>query len=140
MYAPISLAILAQEFNIHYTYLGTGCIFDYDESHTKTNKLGYLENSTPNFFGSNYSIVKGFTDRLISLLDKNTLNLRIRMPISQNYNERNFITKITSYKKICSVPNSMSVLPFLLPKILNLMSDKVTGTINFTNPGVISHN
>jgi hypothetical protein len=34
----------------------------------------------------------------------------------------------------------MSVLPELLPIALELMKNKYIGTLNFTNPGVISHN
>ena len=33
-------------------------------------------------FGSSYSTVKGYTDRLIHLVNENSLNLRIRMPIT----------------------------------------------------------
>ena len=44
-------------------------------------------------------------------LFKNVLNLRIRMPITGEPNARNFITKITNYEKICSIKNSMTVLP-----------------------------
>ena len=60
------------------------------------------------------SIVKGFTDRLMKLNNTNVLNLRIRMPINDTYNPRNFITKITNYEKVCSISNSMTVLPDLL--------------------------
>jgi dTDP-glucose 4,6-dehydratase/UDP-glucose 4,6-dehydratase len=62
------------------------------------------------------------------------------MPITNEKNTRNFITKIVNYEKICSVPNSMSVLPDLLPVIIEMMKSGFTGTINFTNPGLISHN
>ena len=34
----------------------------------------------------------------------------------------------------------MTVLPELLPMVLSMMKDKKTGTINLTNPGLISHN
>ena len=68
------------------------------------------------------------------------LNLRIRMPINSEKNPRNFITKITNYEKICSIANSMSVLPELIPIIVDLMKKKHIGTINLTNPGVITHN
>ena len=86
-----------------------------------------------------YSIVKGFTDQIINLFP-NVLNLRIRMPITDIPNPRNFITKIATYEKICSIPNSMTVLPELLPMVLELAKKNHTGTLNLTNPGLISHN
>jgi dTDP-glucose 4,6-dehydratase len=138
LYCPLKLAILCNESDIHFTYLGTGCIFSYDEDHTELE--GFLEEDEPNFFGSSYSTVKGYTDRLMHLLEKNVLNLRIRMPITDEPNGRNFITKITTYEKICSISNSMTILPELLPLIPKLMEMKQTGTLNFTNPGTITHN
>jgi len=139
LYAPVSLALLCKELNIHFTYLGTGCIFEYDEEHPYgCEKTGFSEESFPNFYGSSYSIVKGFTDQLMKQLP--VLNVRIRMPITHEYNERNFITKITNYKKVCSIPNSMTVLNELLPLMIELMLRKEVGTINLTNPGVITHN
>ena len=139
LYAPVSLALLCKELNIHFTYLGTGCIFEYDEAHPYgCEDTGFQEKSLPNFVGSSYSIVKGFTDQLMHQLP--ILNIRIRMPITHEYNERNFITKITNYKKVCSIPNSMTVLNELLPLMLELTLRKEVGTINLTNPGVITHN
>ena len=141
LYGPLLLSELCKQNDIHFTYLGTGCIFKFDEEHPfGKEENGFDENSLPNFFGSSYSTVKGFTDRLIKFYDENVLNLRIRMPITGEQNSRNFITKITTYDKICSVPNSMTVLPELLPFVLEMMQNKQTGTINLTNPGLISHN
>lgn len=140
LYSPLNLAIISKELNIHFTYLGTGCIFKFDENHPfGEEKNGFSEKSLPNFFGSSYSIVKGYTDRLMNFFD-NVLTLRIRMPITSSVNPRNFITKITTYEKICSIPNSMTVLPELLPKIIDMMNTNKTGILNFTNPGLISHN
>jgi len=135
LFAPVALALLCKELNIHFTYLGTGCIFDGFD------KDGFTEESKPNFFGSSYSIVKGFTDQLMHLLENTVLNVRIRMPITDEFNERNFIYKITHYEKICSIPNSMTVLNELLPIMIDMALVKgLTGTINLTNPGLISHN
>lgn len=142
LYSPVSLAILCQEYGIHFTYLGTGCIFDYDESHVCNDDgfgHGFVEEDTPNFFGSSYSIVKGYTDRLMHKFG-NVLNVRIRMPITSTNNERNFITKITKYSKICSIPNSMTVLDELIPIMIDMAENRKVGTVNMTNPGVISHN
>ena len=141
LYSPLLLAHICKEKKIHYTYLGTGCIFKYDINHPfGQEKDGFTEDELPNFFGSSYSIVKGFTDRIFHLYKDTALNLRIRMPITGEENPRNFITKIVTYEKVCSVPNSMTVLPELLPKVLDMMKKQITGTINLTNPGLISHN
>lgn len=142
LYAPLSLGLLCKEHGIHMTYMGTGCIFEYDDEHPQNvpNSDGFTESSLPNFFGSSYSVVKGFTDRFMHLLEETVLNVRIRMPIVDYHHDRNFITKITRYTNVCSIPNSMTVLPTLLPCLLKLIEQKTSGTINLTNPGVISHN
>jgi len=142
LFSPLSLALACKSRGIHYTYLGTGCIFTYITpplSDTDKESSGFKEDDLPNFFGSGYSCVKGFTDMLMHQLEDSVLNLRIRMPIIGEDNPRNFITKITHYEKICSIPNSMTVLPELLPFIINFMRNGITGTINLTNPGTISH-
>lgn len=141
LYGPLVLSHICKSKNIHFTYLGTGCIFKFDDEHPFGQEInGFTEDSLPNFYGSSYSIVKGFTDRMMTLYSDCVLNLRIRMPITGEYNPRNFITKITNYEKVCSVPNSMTVLPELLPMVLKMMQANKTGTINLTNPGLISHN
>ena len=142
LFSPIGIAELCKNKGIHFSYLGTGCIFDYDETHLFGNETsGFNECDLPNFFGSSYSIVKGYTDRLMqNLYNNSTLNVRIRMPITDEINPRNFITKIVNYKKICSIPNSMTVLNELLPIMIQMALNKKVGTVNLTNPGLISHN
>jgi 3,5-epimerase/4-reductase len=137
LYAPIVLSILCKKYNIHYTYMGTGCIFEYKED-SKTDDID--EERSPNFYGSSYSIVKGYTDRLQHMYSENTLNLRIRMPIVNYDHDRNFITKITKYEYVCSVANSMTVLEDMYPVILDMIRNNVTGTFNMCNKGVITHN
>lgn len=140
LYGPIVLANLSKIHKIHFTYLGTGCIFNYDSEHPIDSNIGYTEDSKPNFFGSSYSIVKGFTDRIMHFYSDTALNIRIRMPISSDLSPRNFITKILKYDKICSIPNSMTVLDELIPIMLDMAYQKKVGTINLTNPGAITHN
>eukprot|EP01138_Halocafeteria_seosinensis_P005659 gb/GECG01005785.1/.p1 GENE.gb/GECG01005785.1/~~gb/GECG01005785.1/.p1 ORF type:complete len:168 (+),score=22.03 gb/GECG01005785.1/:1-504(+) len=70
----------------------------------------------------------------------NVLNLRLRMPISDDLHSRSIVTKLLKYEKVIDIPNSMSVLSDLLPISVQLLEEKETGTFNFTNPGVISHN
>ncbi len=140
LFSPLVLALLCQKYNIHLTYMGTGCIFEYDDEHLfESEYYGFTENDKPNFFDSAYSTVKGYTDELMHMFD-NVLNVRIRMPIVGEDNPRNFITKLKNYKKICSIANSMTVLPELLPIMIDMAENKTTGTVNLTNPGIISHN
>ena len=101
LFGPIRLAMICKRIGIHLTYLGTGCIFEYDKDHQMTEDgsgEGFREDELPNFFGSGYS-VKGFAILMSEFTD--CLNLRIRMPITPDYNPRNFITRILNYEKIC---------------------------------------
>ena len=98
----------------------------------------FKESDKPNFTGSSYSTVKGFTDMLVGReFADNVLNVRIRMPISAESNERNLINKILKYKNIIGLPNSVTVLDDLLPRLLGLMEKSVTGTLNACNPGTL---
>jgi dTDP-4-dehydrorhamnose reductase len=138
LFSPVSLAMTCVALDIHFTYMGTGCIFSEEDPYSRV----FFEEQPPNFFGSAYSTVKGFTDRLFHhpIFDLNVLNVRIRMPITADDSPRNFITKLRSYSKICSMPNSMTVLPFLLPCLIQMMKDRRVGTIHLVNPGCITHN
>jgi dTDP-4-dehydrorhamnose reductase len=142
LYAPLILSILCKKYNIHYTYMGTGCIFEYNKDNNLAKDVSedIDEEKSPNFYGSSYSIVKGYTDRLQHMFSENTLNLRIRMPIVNYDHDRNFITKITKYEYICSNPNSMTVLDDMYPVILDMIKNNITGTFNMCNKGVITHN
>jgi len=146
---PMNLAKICYQLGIHVAYMGTGCIFQYsdfedpanpDGKHSINGGVGFTENDLPNFFGSGYSTVKGQTDLLMRTYEQGVLNMRIRMPITGNNNPRNFITKITTYEKICSIPNSMSVLSEILPIMAKMIELQTDGTWNMTNPGVITHN
>ena len=45
LFSPIAIALLSKKYNIHYAYLGTGCIFTYDSEHPFAEELN-------GFFGS----------------------------------------------------------------------------------------
>ncbi|KAG4403901.1 hypothetical protein AAZX31_01G201200 [Glycine max] len=118
----------------------TGCIFEYDSSHTLGSGIAFKEHDTPNFTGSFYSKTKAMVEDLVGNYE-NVCTLRVRMPISSDLsNPRNFITKITRYDKVVDIPNSMTILDELLPISLEMAKRNLTGIWNFTNPGVVSHN
>ena len=133
-YAPYNLASICDKQNIHFIYLGTGCIYTYSDD-----KKSFTEEDKPNFFGSGYSTVKGYTDQILRNFN-NTLQLRIRMPISKLGSGRNLIDKLQSYNNICSIPNSMTVLDDMWQIIDKMIAVKEVGVYNLTNPGTTEHN
>ena len=42
LFSPLLLAELCKQKNIHYTYLGTGCIFTYDSEHPFASNYGFV--------------------------------------------------------------------------------------------------
>jgi 3,5-epimerase/4-reductase len=136
----LTLADVAHTAGAHLTVYATGCIFAYDEAHPLGSGVGFKEDDTPNFTGSYYSFTKAITESLLRQYPS-ALVLRVRMPIVADLAyPRNFITKILTYAKIVDIPNSMTVLPELLPHSLDMARRRVCGVMNFTNPGAISHN
>lgn len=137
----LTLADLCRDRGLHLTLFATGCTFEYDEAHPVGSGVGFTEDDFPNFAGSYYSATKGVVEDLLREFE-NVLILRVRMPISADLEyPRNFIAKIMAYDKICSIPNSMTVLDELLPIACDLAEQgEIVGPLNFTNPGVISHN
>jgi 3,5-epimerase/4-reductase len=135
LFAPIFLAQLCREKDKHFSYIGTGCIFSRN---TRQNDYVYDEADMPDYFGSAYSVVKGYTDTLMKTFYNNVLNFRIRMPITDDLNSKNFIVKISKFEKICNYPNSMTYLPNIIPIMIKMCVGEIVGTYNMVN-GSISH-
>ena len=119
------------EYNIHFTYISTGCIFG-------SNKLFYDEDDEPDFFENNYSIVKGFTDKLLSIKKNEILILRIRQCISEYKHPQNFLTKFLNFKYVNDMDNSYTVIPSIFPLISKLIIYKHTGIFNCVNKNTTS--
>lgn len=134
LFAPMVLMKLCEERDIHLTYLGTGCIFIYNDPSDPP----FNEQAKPNFTGSSYSTVKGFTDQLTKLF-KTTLNVRIRMPIVSVDHPKNLLSKLIRYPKICNSLNSVTVFDDAIPALIEEIIAKRTGTLNLVNPGPIDH-
>ena len=135
LYAPVVLATHCAKLGLSLVYVGTGCIYDSTNIDTKA----FTENDVPNFFGSSYSAVKNFTDRIMQSLDETVLNVRIRMCVSADGSSRDLVSKLLRFQYVTDVSNSVSVLPTLFPALSYLIRHKIKGTINLCNDGVISH-
>lgn len=124
--------------NLHITNISTGCIYEYDETHPMRSGLAFTEQDEPNFDGSFYSRTKILMEKL-ALTYPNVLNLRVKMPISTDM-EKGFVAKVSKYKKVINVPNSLCILEDLLPVAVDMTLKEYKGNYNFVNPGALSHN
>ena len=104
LYSPLVLSNICKINDIHFTYLGMVAYLNLMMNiHLKKNSgLTKRPYQISLFFAF---VVKGYTDRLLKGYDDVVLNLRIRMPITGNQHPRNFITKISTYDKVCSIGN-----------------------------------
>lgn len=131
--APANLSVSCSERGIYLVHLGSGCIYS-----GYNNEKGYSEEDEPNFYGPQFYAKTKIISEKILKENSNCLQLRIRMPIDDRPNERNFIGKVSKYKKVIDEPNSMTTVPHML-EVMKLMIEKgETGVFNLVNPGMTS--
>lgn len=126
---PILLAKECLSRGIFMAHLGSGCIYNGEGP--------YTEDSPPNFFGSVYSRSKILSET--ALKDLPVLQIRIRMPFDGAPSPRNLITKLVGYRRVISVPNSLTCLDDLMKACVHLIEHRRTGIWNVVNPGVATH-
>ena len=140
LFAPISLSLICKRHNIHFTYLGTGCIFEYDEEHkifTEDTKK-FTEEDEPNFFGSLYSRSRVISEKLLKEFP-NVLQLRVRIPILGKPHPKNLIDKMLKYPQMINMTNSCTIMEDFVPAVIQLMEMGQTGIFNMTNIGAMNH-
>lgn len=125
------LATICEELDIHYLTIMSGCIF---------NGAGMLftDRSCPNFVGSAYSLNRVQTENILKSF-KNTCIVRIRMPISEDFDPKSLITKLSKFSYITNLENSITVLDDCMPMLVDLLETRYTGVVNLVNQGTITN-
>ncbi len=131
---PLVLAKVCFEKDIFMVHLGSGCIYQGDND-----GKGFSEDDVPEIASmpSFYSLTKFVSEYMLNNFQ--VLQARLRMPLDSESGPRNFITKITNYKKVINEPNSMTVIDDLIFAVIQLVKKRKTGIYNVTNPGSITH-
>lgn len=130
---PKILAEECQKLHIKLVHLSTGDIFDgYDKKYTEEDE------SVPFGQMGYYAETKVLAERELAKFP-DTLILRLRMPISDEVINRNLITKLSGYKRVVSVANSVTVMNSLMVATEELVRQWKNGVFHVVNPGAVTH-
>jgi glucose-1-phosphate thymidylyltransferase len=130
---PLVLASACQARGVYLLHLSSGCIF-YGPSPSPS---GWREDDFANPV-SYYSRTKYAADLLLSRLP-NVGIVRLRMPIDRIPNERNLIDKLSGYKQVIDVENSVTVIDDLVGVCRALVAARGQGIFHAVNPGTLKH-
>ncbi|MFA6099866.1 MAG: sugar nucleotide-binding protein [Patescibacteria group bacterium] len=125
---PIMLAQACAERGIHFTHLGSGCIFYGDSPQFG----GWREDDYPNPVAY-YSKTKAAADFVLGPMP-NVAVVRLRVPMDATPSPKNSITKLASYPKVIDVANSVTVVDDLLDVLYQVMEKRATGIFHAVNP------
>ena len=128
--APINFTVAAIECGVYPIQVTSGCIYNGGPKHL------FTEEDEPNFYGSFYSRMRIAGQKALAELP--VLQARIRMPLSTIPHPRNFL-KIATYKRVISIPNSVTFIDDLWPALEKLIAIRHVGVLNMTNEGYIEH-
>lgn len=134
-FIPSMLAELAMRYDLKLVQFSSGCIYHYDY---KTQKPR-TENDAPDYLDLAYSRSKIAMERvLVPLVPRlNALVVRIRMPLDDRPHAHNILTKLLQFKKVISVPNSVTYVPDLVAALGHLIKSDARGLYNVMNNGVL---
>ena len=132
---PVAIAEACVRHGVIMGHISSGCIYD---SPTQE----FSEDDAPNFCfktpaHSFYSGTKAQSEELLKDIPGLKAYIwRLRIPFDQYVSPRNYITKMLTYPKLVSVPNSLSHLGDFTKSCVDCFTRGVEfGTYNMTNPG-----
>ena len=119
-------------------HITSGCVY------TGYKEGGWLETDEPNFSfdnGSFYSGTKALAQQLLEPILEQTQShlLRIRMPFGVEDDNKNLLTKLSSYTKLISLPNSLSNIEDVGEMAIRFaLEHPPAGVYNLCNPGGVT--
>lgn len=136
-FIPIILGEVALRNNIKLVHISSGCIYNYDYDLDKP--VG--EEKIPDFLGLYYSRTKIYSELALgALLPKYPfLITRIRIPLDDRPNPKNLINKLTAYKKVINIPNSVTYIPDFVRALKHLLQIDAKGIYNIVNKGELRY-
>lgn len=127
----LQLCEICNRLGIHLTIFGSGLVF----KNTYPPRV-LTENNIPDLDSVYYSHVRGLLEKSITPYS-NILYLRILYPLTGNGHSKCFLQKMSQRtpdnRDIC-----LTIVPDLFQHIPDLIERKITGILNFVNPGVIN--
>jgi len=128
---PLLVNNTCKSLNVNYIHISSGCIYTgYDKK--------YTEEDSPNFGLFNESSFYSKCKHAYETLSDYGAIIRIRMPISDKWTDRNYLKKIRDYSNLVNFKNSKTYLPDLARFVQTIIDTKINmhdiGIINFVNP------
>jgi len=133
----VALAVACAVRGIHITNFSTGCVFQYDAAHPIGGEP-FPEDAYPNYAMSVYSMSKAAAEMETRSRCPTQLLFRIRLPVTADGAPRCLLTKLTSFASVVDIPDSVSVLPSLLPLAAEMIATGDLGVFNLVNPGPVT--
>lgn len=133
VFVPLMLAEVAIRNKIKLIHISSGCIYHFDYASQKPIE----EYLVPDYFDLFYSRTKIYTERALEAFSHrfNILIVRLRIPLDDQPNPKNILTKLIKYKKIIDIPNSVTYIPDFIKALRHLIKIDARGIFNLTNPG-----
>jgi len=132
-FVPVILSEVCMRRKIKLVHISSGCIFNYDYEHDTP----VIEEKVPDYFDLFYSRSKIYAERALEVLPEKygILIARIRIPLDNQPNPRNILTKLLGFEKVIDSVNSVSYLPDMVEALRHLIKIDAKGIYNVVNSG-----
>lgn len=130
--APATLQACCRLVGARLVHLSSGCLWESGEDITEDTLP-----VPPSFYSQTKMEGEAVLQRDRGEAGPNLI-IRLRMPFDGSGNQRCLISKLSKYKKVISMPNSLTYIPDMIAAIQHLVKIEATGVYNVVNPGAMT--